>query len=212
MHGRLGGEGSHELELLLGGLEPSVSELGAGVDELDVDGLEVLPRGVVHQGLAEGDGALLGSDDSSLDHEPVVGDDSVLNESSHGGDGLLGQVGGGGAGALVSGLAHAVELFVELAPVEVSVLSGAGDGGGHTGGVPRADARDLAETAVGLPGKAGDTPPGGDALISLTLGDTNDVDVLVLGEDVVDGDLLLEEGLGEVDLSGDIYGVYLYLC
>jgi len=65
---------------------------------------------------------------------------------------------------------------------------------------------------VGLPGKAGDTPPGGDALISLTLGDTNDVDVLVLGEDVVDGDLLLEEGLGEVDLSGDISSVDLDLA
>ena len=212
MHGRLGGKGSHELELLGSGLEASVSELGGGVDELDVDCLEVLPGGVVLHGLPQGDGTLLGSDNSTLEHEPVVGDNTVLDEASHGGDGLLGEVSGGGAGVVVSSLSDAVDLLVELATVEVSVLSGTGDSGGHTGRVPGSDTGDLPETTVGLPGKAGDSPPGGDSLVSVTPGDTDDVDVLVLGEDTVDGDLLLEKGLGEVDLGGGISSVDLDLA
>ena len=212
MHGRLRGEGSHELELLLRGLETSVAELGGGVDELDVDFLEVLPGGMVHHTLPQGDGTLLGSDDAALEHEPVVGDDTVLDKSSHGCDGLLGKVSSGRARFVVSGLSDTVDLLVELATVEVSVLSGAGDSGGHTSRVPGSNTGDLPETTVGLPGKAGDSPPGGDALVSLSLGDADDVDVLVLGKDRVDGDLLLEERLGEVDLGSSISSVDLDLA
>ena len=197
----LGGERAEELGLLLGGLEAAVSELGGGVDELEVDGLHVLAAGGDVEGLAEDEGTLLDADAGALDHDPVLVDLSVADEAAHGGDALLGEVGLGLAGGLVAGLADAVDLLVHLGTVEVAVLTGARDGRGNTGRMPRSDTGDLAETTVGLTGKAGDAPTGGDALVSLTLGDADDVEVLVLGEDGVDGDLLLEEGLGEVDLG-----------
>jgi len=184
----------------------------AYIDELEIDRLKVLPGGVVLHGLPEGNSPLPCSNDAALEHDPVVGDDTVLDKSSHRGDGLLSQVGRGRATLLVSTLSDTVDLGVELAPVEVSVLSGTGDSGGHTGRVPGSDTGDLPETTVGLPGKAGDSPPGGDTLVSVSLGDADDVDVLVLGENGVDGDLLLEEGLGEVDLGGGISSIDLDLA
>eukprot|EP01083_Nonionella_stella_P308031 1085178_1 len=47
----LGSKRSKELELLVVGLESSMSELGGGIDELDVDNLEVLPGGLNHHDL-----------------------------------------------------------------------------------------------------------------------------------------------------------------
>jgi len=50
-------EGTHEGGLVLGGLEPPVAELGAGVDELQVDLLQGPLLGVGEEGLPQGEGA-----------------------------------------------------------------------------------------------------------------------------------------------------------
>ena len=62
-------EGAHEGSLVLGGLEPSVAELGAGVDELEVDLLKSPLLGVGEERLPQGKGALLGSNAATLDRE-----------------------------------------------------------------------------------------------------------------------------------------------
>ena len=62
-------EGTHEGGLVLGGLEPSVSKLGAGVDELEVDLLQSPLLGVGEQRLPQGEGALLGPNAASLRQE-----------------------------------------------------------------------------------------------------------------------------------------------
>ena len=59
-------EGTHEGGLVLGGLEPSVAELGAGVDELEVDLLKSPLLGVSEEGLPQGEGPLLGSNAAAL--------------------------------------------------------------------------------------------------------------------------------------------------
>ena len=46
-------------------------------------------------------------------------------------------------------------------------------------------------------------PTGGHTLESFSLGDTNDVNHLVFGKDLLDGDLLFEVLTGKVDLIGD---------
>ncbi|KAL7546485.1 hypothetical protein ACHAWF_009817 [Thalassiosira exigua] len=194
-------QGTKELRLLLRGLEPSVPKLGAGVDKLEVDGLQVLPRRVLHQRLPQDQGALLHPHHGPLYHNPVLPDHSVVHEPSHGGDALLREVGLRLTAGVVPFLPDAVDLLVHLRAVEVSVLTRAGDGVGDASGVPGPDAGHLAQTAVGLAGEAGDAPAGSDTLVAVSLGDTEDINELVLGEDGVDSDLLLEEALCEVDLG-----------
>jgi len=75
--------------------------------------------------------------------------------------------------------------------------------------MPGTDTGDLAETTMGLTGQAAGTPTGGTAFVTLTLGDADDIDGLLLVEDGVNGDLLLEELGGEVDLAGNITAVHL---
>lgn len=96
-----------------------------------------------------------------------------------------------------------VDLLVELSPVVVTVLTSAGHRPLDGSRMPGTDTSHLPETTMGLAGKAGDAPTGGDALVTLTLGDADGVDELGVAEDVVDGHGLLEEGDSEVDLVGD---------
>ena len=110
-------EGTHEGSLVLGSLEPSMSELGAGVDELEADLLQGPLLGVGQERLPQGEGALLGANAATLagqgqlghgktaksnvkkavsnyylDHDEVLLDLSVMGESSHGVDGLVSNV------------------------------------------------------------------------------------------------------------------------
>lgn len=208
-------EFSHEGLLLFGGLEASVAELGRGVDELEGDLLESNTLGVGPERLAEGDRSLSGSDDGSLDHEVVLVDGSVVRESTHGVDGLLGDVEFGGSVLLAfggqSGLADAVDLLVHLSSVMVSLLTSTGNRELDSGRMPGSDTSDLAETLVSLARELLGVPSGSDTLESLSAGNTDGVDHLVLGEDLIDEDLLLQTLLGPLDLVGDGSSVKLDL-
>ena len=107
-----------------------MSELGAGVDELEADLLQGPLLGVGQERLPQGEGALLGANAATLDHDEVLLDPSVMGESFHGVDGLVSNVilGGGvvldelAVLPLVAG-AHPVDLLVHLSPGQEGSLS-----------------------------------------------------------------------------------------
>lgn len=215
-------EGTLELLLLGRGLESTVSELGRGVDPLEADLLESLSGGVGEHGLAQSHDTLLGTGNRALDHDEVVVDLTVADEATqtrlrmlvllcwHSGtefnlrsDGLLGDVLVGGGVVLSVTLTNAVDLVVDGGTVVVTVLTGTGNGPLDVGRMPGTDTGDLTQTLVSLTGKLLGAPTRGNTAETVTLGDGNDVDNLVLLEDAVDGDGLLEEVLTELDLVGD---------
>ena len=69
--------------------------------------------------------------------------------------------------------------------------------------MPGTDTSDLAQTLVRLAWKLLGTPTAGDTLETVTLGDGDAVDHLVLLEDGVDLDWLLEEAMRELNLVCD---------
>jgi len=79
------------------------------------------------------------------------------------------------------------------------------------GRVPASDTSDLTETTVRLTGKTSDTPAGDDTFTTVTTSDTEHVDHLVRSEDTVNGDSLLEQVLGEVNLGSNVTTVDLDL-
>jgi len=200
-----------ESVLLGDGLETTVTELGRGIDELEGDLLESTTGGVLEEGLPEGDDTLDGSRAGTLDQDEVVLDDTVTNETTDGGDSLLGNVELSRSRSLVVSLSDTVDLLVDLGTVVVTVLTSTGNREHDLRRVPRSDTRDLSETLVGLTRKLLGSPTVGNTLESVTGGDTDDVDVLVLLEDRGDVDGLLEVRLGELDLVGDRTSVDLDL-
>lgn len=97
------------------------AELRRGVDELELDLLEIPARSVDHQRLAEGDDTLLRAGDRALQHEVVVLDDTVVGEATHGRDRLLGNIVLGRRVSIVLAAANPVDLLVELGTVMVTV-------------------------------------------------------------------------------------------
>ena len=103
-------EDTKETVLLVLGLEASVTELRAGVDELEADFLEGRALGVNEAALTEGQDALLGSNNASLEHEPILIDNTIVGKSTHGCDGLEGKIRLSGGVVLVSSVANAIDL------------------------------------------------------------------------------------------------------
>lgn len=93
--------------------------------------------------------------------------------------------------------------MVARGTVVVTTLTSTGDSPLDVVRVPGTNTGDLTQTLVGLTGQLGGTPTGGDTGETVTLGDGDDINHLVLLEDGVDVDGLLEEVAGEVNLVGN---------
>jgi len=186
-----------------------VTELGGGIDALEVDLLQVLSLVVNQEWLSEEDWSLSHAHAGSLDHDEVVLDVTVVWEATNWVDALLGQVGLGGtvvhvdlaALGLVAG-AQSVDLLVDFDSVVVALLTASSNGVADSRWMPSTNTGDLSETSMRLSRELLGAPSAGYTLSSVTLGDTNAIGVVVLGEDGANADLLFEETLGEVDFIG----------
>jgi len=186
-----------------------VTELGGGIDALEVDLLQVLSLVVNQEWLSEEDWSLSHAHAGSLDHDEVVLDVTVVWEATNWVDALLGQVGLGGtvvhvdlaALGLVAG-AQSVDLLVDFDSVVVAFLTASSNGVADSRWMPSTNTGDLSETSMRLSRELLGAPSAGYTLSSVTLGDTNAIGVVVLGEDGANADLLFEETLGEVDFIG----------
>lgn len=116
---------------------------------------------------------------------------------------LLGDIGLGGGAVLSVTLADSVNLVVDRGTVVVTLLTSTGNSPLDVGRMPGTDTGNLSETLVSLTGELLGSPAGGNTAEAVTLGDSDNVNDLILLEDGVDGDGLLEEVLAEVDLLGD---------
>lgn len=76
-------EGTLDGLLLGGGLVGTVTELGRGVDPLELDLLEGAAGGVDEHGLAEGHDTLLDTRDGTLEQDEVVLDLTVADKATH---------------------------------------------------------------------------------------------------------------------------------
>jgi len=69
--------------------------------------------------------------------------------------------------------------------------------------MPSSNTSDLSETLVSLSGKLLCVPSRSDSMVTSTLGDTDNIDHLSLGEYGVDSNIFLEVGSDPVDLLAD---------
>lgn len=104
---------------------------------------------------------------------------------------------------LVLALADTVDLVVDRGTVVVTHLTSTSNGPLNVRWMPCTDTSHLSETLVCLSGELLGTPSAGNALETVTLGDSDRIDHLVLLEDCVDLNWLLEQSVAELDLVCD---------
>jgi len=183
-----------------------VTVLGGGVDELDFGLLGHPGSGAWGDGLSEDQRLLLGSDNLTLDHNEVLLDLTVVGETTHGGDVLINTVLiAGGVVLDTSDLtsSDSVDLLVDLSSGVITLLTSATDCPLDSRWMPGTDATDLSVTSMSLLHELLASVSGNDTSGSVTLGNTDSVDALVVVEDLTDGDFLLEVVVSPVSLVGD---------
>jgi len=161
--------------------------------------------------LSEHDDLLLGSDATSLDDDEIVADNSVVWESSEWGDLLISDILGSGSTVWLSTVTDSVDLLVQFSSVVITQLTSSGNGELDSGWMPSSNTSDLSETSMGLLLQVSDSESLDDSGNSLTSGDSDDIDLLVLLEDLINLDLLFEELVGKINLLGNISSVNLDL-
>jgi hypothetical protein len=202
----LGSKGTKPLVLLLEGLEATVTVLGRGIDELNLDVLGHPSAGSGEDGLAHNDGTLADAHDATLDEEVILVDLTVVGETTERGDVLLNSIVGGGSvvgNTTASTSSDTVDLLVDLGTAMVTELTTTADCPLDSRGMPGTDTSDLTETSMGLSGESGDTESLDGTLGTLSLGDTDGINNFVVLEDFSDADLLLEFVVGPLDLVSD---------
>lgn len=184
-----------------------MSHLGGGIDELKDDFFVVDSSSSFVDLVSEHQRSLLGSNATSLDHDEVISDNTVMRESSHRGDVLLSQIVLGGSvvgGSFVGGLSDSVDLLSDLSSVVITVVTSSGDSPLGVGWMPGSDTSDSSVTSVSLSWQKSGSPSFGDTGGSVTLGDSQNIDNLSVLENVVDLDFLLKELNGVVNLLSSV--------
>lgn len=129
-----------------------MAKVGGGVDELEGDLLGVGTRSVSSESLSEGDDSLDGTNARALDHDEVVLDNTVSNETTHRGDVLLGKVKLSRARRTRSTVGDTVDLVVHRSTRVVTSLTGTSHGEHDVRRMPSTDTGDLSETSVAMDG------------------------------------------------------------
>lgn len=201
----LGGKWAHELLLLFDGLEFTMSDLGGGIDELDFGVEDSEGRGLWEHSLSNGDNSLSWSHDSTSDQDEVLVDNTVVRESTNWGDVLDMRIlfSGGVVGSTSAGTgSNSVDLLVDLGSMEVTLITSSSNSPLNGRWMPSTDTSNLSETSMGLSWKSVDTESLDNTGSSLTSGNGNGINHLVLLEDFSNGDFLLELGSSPFDLLG----------
>jgi hypothetical protein len=196
----LGSKSSEELVLLFQGLESAVTIFGGGVDELDVEWLQVGSLGRSDDTLAESDSSLTSTTNSSFDHQPILIDFTIVRESTNRGDRFLSKIHLSGAALVVTFLTNAHDSLVDLSTVMVTFLTSTCNSNADTSRMPSTNTSDLTKTTMSLSWKSGDTPTRHDTFSTVTTSSRANVKDLALREDSVNRDLLLEKVATEINL------------
>jgi hypothetical protein len=144
---------SEEFGFFVVSLESTVSHFTGSIDEFKVDLFQSSSTDLGNQTLSENENFFLGSNDATFDHEEIFSDDSVMGESSDGGDILFSEVGIGGGivgGSRTNSLSDSVNFLVHFGTVVISQLTSSRNSPSYTGRMPRSHTTNFTITSVGL--------------------------------------------------------------
>merc|ERR1712070_1103448 len=121
----LHGSSAEKFCLLLRRLESAMTHFRRSIDELQCDLLSRPARHLWQQRLAQCHYAFARAANSALEHDPVLGDFSIMRKAAHRCDSLLGEIvfSHGTMGIILNRLPNTVNFFVDLRTVVVTSLT-----------------------------------------------------------------------------------------
>jgi len=184
-----------------------VTDLRGGIDELKVNLFKSSSGNLGNQTLSKDESSLLGTNAAALDDKEILLNNTVVGETTQRSDALFGQISSSGSVVSTTFVSDtntdSVDFLVHFSSMMVTQLTGSGNGESYSGRMPSSDTSDLSETSMGLSGESLGTESGSDTFVTLTLGNTENVNHFILVEDLGNSDFLFEVLLGEIDLLGN---------
>mmetsp|Transcript_3742 Transcript_3742/g.5560 ORF Transcript_3742/g.5560 Transcript_3742/m.5560 type:complete len:268 (+) Transcript_3742:201-1004(+) len=195
-----------------------MSKLGCSVDELESNFLGSCTGRLRDKSLSESNDSLLWSWNTTLNHNVIFVYFTIMRESTHRSNSLLGKVCFSASiwmnFWLSSSLllishrtcccSNTVDLFVDLRTVMVSILTCTSNRVLDTCRVPGSNTSNLTKTTMGLTWQTSYAPTSYYTFVSLTLGNSNYINHLILVEYRCNWNLFLKKGKPIVYLCSDI--------
>jgi len=162
--------------------------------------------GQCQETLSQEDGSLSGSDNTTSDHQEVVVNNTIVRETSKRGNVLFINISFSGSVVLNtvnSTSSNSVDLLVNFSSGVVTVLTSSSACPSDGSWMPSSNTTDLSETSMGLSGQSGHTESLDDTSCSLTFGNTNSVNHIVVLEDLANEDFFIEVVNSIINFLGD---------
>jgi hypothetical protein len=131
-------------------LESSVSHFGGSIDEFKVDFFLSGSSNLRDQRLSQHNNFLLGSNATSLNHDEIVLDNSVVRESSDGSNLFISNILGGGGRIGQSTIRNSVNFFVHFSSMVITQLTGSGNSERNSGWMPSTNTSYFSKTSMGF--------------------------------------------------------------
>merc|ERR1719245_1199373 len=116
-----------------------MSKFTTSINEFNINVLEMFPARSNHQSFSDDERTLLNTNRTTLEHNPVIVDLTIMRETTHRCDTLFGQISLCHTGCVVTTFTNPVNFLVHLCAVEVSILTSTMYGATDTGRMPRSN-------------------------------------------------------------------------
>lgn len=161
-----------------------MAEFGGGVDEFQGDLFQRSSRHLWQERLSKSNEALARTHDRAFEHHPIFVHLTIVRETTHWSDGLLGQIvlRLGIHRIIFQSLAHPVDLLVDLGAMMIATLTGPGNLKRDSSRMPRANTSHLSKATMRLPRQACDSPPGHHTIETFSFRGTNHINHFILAK------------------------------
>merc|ERR1711936_83045 len=209
-------EWSHEVLFLFDSLEATMTNLGGGIDEFEFDFFQIFSLVMSEKRFSDDNWTLSDTHARTFDDQEIVLDFTVMRKSTERINRFISDIGSSGSivldklsifGFITS--TNSVNLLVDFNTVMVTFLTTTSNSVRNTCWMPCTNTSDFTETTMGFSWEFFSTPTRCYTLATMTLSDTDAIDVFVLSNDVMDCDVLFEETEAEIDFGSGVTTVDL---
>ena len=189
-----------EFSFLISGLESTMSNFGWGINEFKINLFFSSSTSLCQQGFSKNKRSFLRSNTTSFNHQKVVVNNTIVRETTHGGNLFISNISWSGSIVLFSSFSYSVDFLVDLSSVVITQLTSSCDCESNSGRMPSTNASYFSVTSMCFLLQMFNTESFNDTCEPFTFGNTDNINHLIINEKTINSNLLFEKTFSEFNL------------
>ena len=180
-----------------------MTQFRCSIDKFKVDLFQGRSGYLWNQRFSEHENFFLRTNNTSSNHYEIVSNNTIMGETSQGGNIFISQISISGSVIFNSGqggFTDSINLFIHLSSVVITQLTSSWDTNSYSSRMPCSNATNFSVTSMRFLLEMFNTPSLHDTLETFTLGNTENINHFVVGENRVNLNFLFEVRVGKVYL------------